>query len=120
MKKYICIASFVLFASQAIGQDPIETDGKKYKVVFENERVRMLEYIDKPGDKTNLHQHPDSLVYALSPFKRRLILNGGKEIVVEKKEGEVYWVLAQQHIGENIGTTDTHVLIMELHEKQNK
>jgi quercetin dioxygenase-like cupin family protein len=120
MKKYICIALFVMFVSQVFAQDPIETDGDKYKVIFQNERVRMLEYIDKPGDKTNLHQHPDSLVYALSPFKRKLILNGGKEVVVEKKEGEVYWVPAQQHIGENIGTTDTHVLIMELQGKPNK
>jgi hypothetical protein len=36
----------------SIMQDPVETDGDKYSVVLENERVRVLRYHDKPGDRT--------------------------------------------------------------------
>ena len=33
-------------------QDAVVTDGDKYSVVLENERVRVLRYHDKPGDRT--------------------------------------------------------------------
>ncbi|NQU41189.1 MAG: cytoplasmic protein [Lentisphaerae bacterium] len=99
-----------------MAQDPITTDPDKYTMTFENDRVRVLEYHDKPGAITTRHRHPDSIVYALGHFKRRLILGGGKTVTVEKQQGEVYWVKAQEHIGLNIGTNDTHVLIIELKE----
>ncbi len=116
MYRYLTTVLLMLFAHSGLAQDPTVSDGDKYKEIFKNEQVRVLEYKDKPGDKTNLHHHPDSLVYALSTFKRKLILNGDTEIIVDKKEGETYWVSAQDHIGENIGTTDTHVIIVELQE----
>ena len=31
--------------------DPTQTDPDKYAVIFENERVRVLEYKDRPGDR---------------------------------------------------------------------
>jgi len=42
------------------------------RVIFENERVRVLEYTDQPGDMTMPHEHPDSVMYTLSSFQRRL------------------------------------------------
>jgi hypothetical protein len=44
-------------------QDPIVTDGDKYSVVLENERVRVLRYHDKPGDRTLQHAHPGNFKY---------------------------------------------------------
>jgi len=52
--------------------DPICTDPDKYQVIFENERVRVLEYHDRPGDQTTPHRHPDSVMVTLSGFQRRL------------------------------------------------
>ncbi len=46
--------------------DPVCTDPDKYQVIFENDRVRVLEYRDLPGGKTLPHQHPDSVMYTLS------------------------------------------------------
>ncbi|WP_372882869.1 hypothetical protein [Psychromonas sp.] len=116
MKKSVLGLSLLWLSNYALAEDPVVTDSNKYQVVFQNERVRVMEYRDKPGDKTNRHNHPDSIVYALSPFKRKLILGNGKELVVQKNEGETYWVAAQSHVGENIGITDTHVIIVELQE----
>jgi len=96
-------------------QDPTVSDADKYKVVFENDKVRVLEYKDKPGDKTNLHHHPNSVMYFLSSFKRQ-IAAGGKTVTVDGEAGTVAWLKAQDHIGENIGETDTHVLLVELKE----
>ena len=102
------------FLTAAAAQDPAKTDGDKYKVILENEKVRVFEYSDKPGDKTNQHHHPDFVLYALDPFKRRLTFPNGKKVEREFKKGDVIWMNDQIHIGENIGKTDTHVLIVEL------
>jgi hypothetical protein len=42
-----------------------------YKVVFENERARVLEVRMKPGESTSIHSHPDYVVYLLSGGKVR-------------------------------------------------
>jgi beta-alanine degradation protein BauB len=92
--------------------DPVETNPRHYRVVFENERTRVLEYTDRPGDRTTPHEHPDSVMYTLSSFRRRLI-SGENEREVEMAAGLTGWLPAQQHAGENIGDTETHVLFVE-------
>ena len=103
-------------ASQSDMQDPIVTDGDKYSVVLENERVRVLRYHDKPGEKTLQHYHPDYVLYAESSFRRRLIFPDGRKLEVDVKAGSVVWMKAHIHIGENIGDTSTDVIIVELKE----
>jgi len=120
MERTCLMLTLCLLPAAAGAQDPLDTNGDKYKVVFENERVRVLDYRDKPGQKTTPHQHPDALVYALAPFKRKLTLGDGQTVLVEKKKGETYFVKAQRHTGENIGATETHVLIVELKEPASK
>jgi quercetin dioxygenase-like cupin family protein len=105
---------------QVWADDAVKTDPDKYKVVLENERVRVLEYRDKPGQKTDMHTHPDFVLQAMAPFKRKLTLSNGKTMTREFKAGEIVWMNAQSHIGENIGDTDTHVLITELKEIASK
>lgn len=95
-------------------QDPTITDPDKYKAIFENERVRVLDYKDKPGEKTNEHGHPAFVIYALSPFKRNIHLVEGEIIVKEFNTGDVIWSEGQIHVGENVGETDSHALIIEL------
>jgi quercetin dioxygenase-like cupin family protein len=94
--------------------DPTITDPDKYEVVFENERVRVLEYRDEPGQRTSPHEHPDSVMYTLTGFERRLVDVGGGSRDVTLAAGEVRWLDAQTHSGENIGRTPTHVLFVEL------
>jgi beta-alanine degradation protein BauB len=112
----VCWVFVLMTLGEVWAQDPVKTDSDKYRVVFENERVRVLEYRDQPGDKTTMHTHPDFVVVSRSAFKRRLTLPGGKSGMREFKPGEVMWTDAQSHIGENIGDTDTDVVIIELKE----
>ena len=95
--------------------DPVVTNPDHYRVVFENERVRVLMYTDEPGDETTPHAHPDSVMYTLSSFRRRLV-SGDAQRDVELAAGFVGWLPAQQHHGVNIGDTPTHVLFVELKE----
>ena len=95
--------------------DPVETNPELYHVLFENERVRVLEYVDRPGDATTPHSHPDSVMVTLSSFGRRLS-SGGHEVEVEIPAFEARWLDAQEHSGTNIGDTDTHTIFVELKE----
>ncbi len=93
--------------------DPVETNPDHYTVVFENDRVRVLEYHDMPGAQTTVHAHPDSVMYTLSSFRRRLS-SGGVDREVELVAGTAGWLPAQEHCGHKIGDSDTHVLFVEL------
>ena len=116
MSKCWFLLTLILIGTTAWGQSPIATDGDKYKIIFENERVRVLEYRDLPGEKTSQHYHPAFVLYALSPFKRTLTLPDGKVLTREFEAGDVLWSEAQTHIGANIGRTPTHVIMVELKE----
>ncbi|MEU8817519.1 cytoplasmic protein [Actinoplanes sp. NPDC048796] len=93
--------------------DPTVTDPGLYQVVFENERVRVMEYRDQPGDRTHPHRHPDSVMVTLSDFQRR-ISAGDRTADVELTAGQARWLDAQEHFGENTGATATHCLFVEL------
>jgi hypothetical protein len=99
--------------SARMSMDPVESNPKHYSVVFENDRVRVLEYVDAPGDMTTPHEHPDSVMYTLSAFRRRLHTDGATR-ELEMPAGLTGWLPAQQHSGENIGDTATHVIFVEL------
>lgn len=98
-----------------MAKDPVETNPGNYRLVFENDRVRVLEYTDSPGHSTTEHHHPDSVMITASAFHRRLSSNG-KTMDVELPAGVARWVPEQDHAGENIGDTDTHTFFVELKE----
>ncbi len=99
-----------------MSHDPTLTNPEHYTVVFENERVRVLEFADTPGVKTTPHEHPDSVLVTLSSFRRRMHAPDGSTHDVELISGRAGWLPAQQHAGENIGDTDSHVIFVELKE----
>lgn len=93
--------------------DPTVTDGDKYHAILENDQVRVLSYRDKPGEKTHPHHHSAFVLYALSAFRRKLIFPDGTAKERDFKPGDVIWMPEQNHVGENTGTTDTDVVIVE-------
>jgi hypothetical protein len=95
--------------------DPVASNPEHYRVVYENDRVRVLEYRDEPGDRTVPHHHPDSVMYTLTAFERRLG-SGERTMDVHLDEGSVRWLGEQEHWGENTGSTPTHCLFVELKE----
>lgn len=95
--------------------DPTATDPELYRVVFENDRVRVLEYRDRPGQGTSTHSHPDSVMVTLSSFSRRLN-HGDREVDVELEAGQARWLDAQDHSGTNIGRSESHTIFVELKE----
>ena len=106
-------------------QDPVESNPDHYTVVFENDRVRVLEYRDAPGHVSVMHRHPDSVMITAGSFRRRLHRGSGPggpdpqaggHMDVELPAGAVRWLPAQEHYGENTGDTETHAFFVELKE----
>ena len=93
--------------------DPVEVSPELYHVVFENDRVRVLEYRDRPGDMTKPHRHPDSVMVTLSSFRRRPWTEG-REVELELPAFQVRWLDAQEHSGVNIGESESHAVFVEL------
>ena len=85
-----------------------------YKVLFENERVRLLDVRMKPGEESAQHSHPDYLLYALEGGKVKLSNPSGQNAEVDVPEGAVMWRDAEEHSALNVGTTELHALFVEL------
>lgn len=117
LRPFLLLLPFA-FAASAQAADPVATDGDKYTVLLENDRVRVLAYADQPGDRTQAHEHPAFVVYALAPFKRRLHLADGRTLVREFKAGDVLYSNGEAHVGENVGTTPTRIIMVELKKTQ--
>jgi len=113
MIRKITIDTFLYLSLSAHAQDAVQTDADKYKTIFENECVRVLDYQDAPGESTHQHSHPAFVLYALSPFKRSITLPDGKVLQRQFKQGDVMWSNSQTHIGTNTGDTPTHVILVE-------
>src|SRR5689334_17191814 len=75
-------------------QDPVRVAPKNVKVVFENDRVRVLEVRIKPGEKIPLHSHPPHLVYTLSDFKGKYSTPDGESTLNLGKTGTWSWTEA--------------------------
>lgn len=113
MKRPMVALALLAAAVPGLAQNAAATDSDKYKVLLENSCVRVLDYRDEPGQKTRQHHHPAFVLYALGPFKRVIHLPDGKDINRSFKAGDVIWSPAQTHIGENVGNTPTHAVIVE-------
>lgn len=95
-------------------QDPLQVAPNLYKVLFENERVRLLEVHQKPGDESAMHGHPDCLIYCLSDGKVTFSSPSGEAQEVELHKGETIWQDSQEHGAKNSGATDVVGLVFEL------
>jgi len=104
----------------AMAQDVVKVAPQSYKVLLENDRVRVLEYRLEPGVKEPMHSHPDYIVYAFSAVKAMITLPDGKTVERQINVGEAVFLVAETHTVENTGTTESHGLIIELKEPQRK
>lgn len=106
----------LLAASPAAAQDAARVQPRAFRVVFENDKMRVLEFNSKPGMGlcgNGMHSHPAHLTVALSPAKAKITLPDGKSFVGEQKLGDVFWTDAETHETENISGRDVRALMIE-------
>ncbi len=115
MRRVLLLIGFLCLAtSTALAQDPVKVSPDTTKVLLENDRVRVLEFRVKSGEKVPMHSHPACVVYFLNDSKVKFTYPDGKTEEREGKAGEARWREPVTHAAENVGTTELHVLDIEL------
>ena len=113
-----CLGSVATGAVVTLAQvstlDPVKLSPQYYKVRLENDRVRVLEYRLKPGEKEVMHSHPERVLIALADATVKSTLADGTASVHPSVQGEVEWSDPLVHKVENIGSTEAHYLSVEL------
>jgi quercetin dioxygenase-like cupin family protein len=101
----------------ALAQDPTVIAPKNYRVVFENDRVRVLEYSNRPGlgpCGVGRHYHPAHLDVFLTAFTGKMTHEDGKVSQGGVKPGDVHWYEAEFHEVENIDKSASRMIMIEL------
>ncbi|MDE3091685.1 MAG: cupin domain-containing protein [Chloroflexota bacterium] len=94
--------------------DPAKVAANVYKLIMENDRVRVFDVRFKPGEKAVMHGHPDHLIYVVADGTLKLSLPDGKSQEVSLKAGQTLWMGAGPHATENVGKSEAHNLVVEL------
>ena len=84
-----------------MAEDVVKVAPNLYKVLLENDRVRVLDSLYKPGDKSAMHSHPDIVGYMLGNGKAKFTMPDGQAMEIETKAGEALFMEAQSH---SVGT----------------
>jgi len=95
-------------------QDPVPLYPENYRVIFENDKVRVLDFSLKQGATEKTHSHPAHVAVFLADLKIRFTLPDGQTKIREAHAGEVAYSEATSHASENIGSTDAHGILVEL------
>ena len=122
MKKSVCVALGALIASlglacgaaTAMAQDAAVVSPKSVKVLVDNDQVRILEVLDKPGAKVPMHSHPNFVTVDLSTTRIKVTTPDGKVEEKDRKSGNARYSGPITHAVEVIGTADFHVIVVEL------
>ena len=114
--KGIVFASLGLLflTATARAQDIVKVAPKNVKVLFENDKVRVLEFRSKVGEKIPMHSHPACLVYTFNAGKTKFTTPDGKTVERETKAGQVTWNEPETHASENMGPGEAHALLIEM------
>ena len=93
--------------------DPVQVSPSNYKVLLENDQVRVLEMNHKVGQTDEMHSHLSETVYFIKGGKLKIYLPDGGSVEAEMPDGGVMWHEEWTHKVENIGTSDIQAIIVE-------
>ncbi len=103
--------------SGALAQDAPTAAPRSFRVVLENDRVRVLEFKSRPGFGVcgeGMHSHPDHVTVSLTGAKLKVTTPDGKATFEDIPAGTVFFAPAEIHAAEIIGGLGTRSYIVEL------
>ena len=98
----------------AMAQDAVKVDPAHYKVVSENNEVRVLNIHYDPHSKSVMHSHPDGVVVFLNGGKVKFSYPDGKTEIREMKPGESQYTPHTVHLPENVSDKAMDAVLVEL------
>ena len=101
--------------------DALKASPENFKLLLENDQVRVLEYTLKPGTKDLTHTHPPKSSYIVNGGQLKVHYENGDSLIFDDKAGTASWM---DHVGkhwvENIGTTEIKIILTEVKSMANK
>jgi hypothetical protein len=94
-------------------QDAVKADPKHYKIVAENDSIRILKIWYGPGEKSVMHDHPSGLYVLLTDQKSRMNSPDGKTMDIHGKAGDAGFAPAGRHLPENTGDKPFEMILIE-------
>lgn len=95
--------------------DAIKSSPDNFKLLLENEYVRVIKYSLKPGQKDMPHTHPAKSSYVVSGGKLKVYLDNGQTIIADEETGTASWRdYVGKHFVENIGSTTVTIILTEI------
>jgi quercetin dioxygenase-like cupin family protein len=84
-----------------------------YSMLFENDRVRVMRAVFKPGQTAKMHQHPDHVVVVLRGGRLKMT-SQGKTSELNLDSGSAVFLDAQEHEATNISDSGIEIIVTEL------
>lgn len=95
--------------------DGLVSSPDNFKLLLENDQVRVLQYTLLPGARDHWHTHPPRVGYVLSGSKIRVTEADGSHEDYDEKTGDSYWDgFSKLHDTLNFGTTPYIALLVEV------
>ena len=79
--------------------DPALVAPHIFEVAIDNEKVRVLEVLDRNGETQPLHSHPDRLIIYMAPCAWIVTDEKGERSMESHKFGDMVWQKAETHGG---------------------
>jgi quercetin dioxygenase-like cupin family protein len=102
----------LLVPGLASAQDAMQYHVKHLQVLAEDDKVRVLHFAPKKGDKTPMHSHPATVVYVVKGGKVRYTFPDGSTKEGELKAGEAMLRPPVTHADEALD--DVEAVLVEL------
>ena len=94
--------------------DAVKMAPDSYKVVLENDAVRVLEVRLKQGAKSEMHSHPNSVAICINDQRLRFTFPNGKSEDAGLKLGQTGWLDVITRTVGNVGNEDGSSVVVEL------
>jgi quercetin dioxygenase-like cupin family protein len=94
--------------------DAIRVAGDTHRVALDNKFVRVLDVHLPPGKVEPRHRHPHGMSVYFTDWDVKVTPDGGQPEVRHRQAGTFAWSDAIVHRVENVGTTEGHILRIEL------
>ena len=100
--------------TSSTGPDPTVVDPDRYKVEFENDRVRVLRITYGPQEKSVMHEHPPNVAVFLTNLNVKFTFPDGRTEEVHGKAGETRWDAGGKHLPENLSDEPFEGILVEM------
>ena len=106
--------AFALAAAAAFAQDVAKLAPEQVKVVFENDRVRVLHFTEPGHTKLPMHSHPAYVAVGFTADHTKYTFPDGKSSDERTKANDAAYSKSMTHASDNLSDTVSETVMVEL------